>query len=677
MDLMSPAPAAATAATQEPLTDSDSEESNAGSNESAAPFFDWASAHDSDSVDDSDSATDEEVHCDNTELAGMRTADISSFMAQPIAKSMVAHSRLHSSQRATPKPDTLLAFTAQSSLFQIQRQLHRDKHSLFNRLMSINYDSGTVAQIAAQFPAFPCMANLRQGAWYVDPKLSNYGGTCCFKSSDGHNHQWMLNLRRLNLHVALQAARCGGVLIVDSTRGGKKLPDALSKTVPLWACVLNRAIQQIRQRHMPSRPADTTDTNNDCALEDSDHPNDANALLNGDEAVWGSPDAMALHTAPTVAGTETVQIEDRIPQWLRMLDGSEADLKSLAQLLHRPLRPVWVCADDVSQGMSNDSTTNACLGSVHTVTLAQLKGSQLNFTPLVCIMASETVHPKRGEFVYGQGAADDEEGWSHGLTSQLFWSNRDQLLSTRIEDGSCLRIVHQLVQGHADNAPKCNIDVDCQSCAITCPLTKMPVADYTFVRGTKVAIGTETFAKSPDVWHLFGAVINCGTECTPHISTARERPSKTRARAPKVTTGNFVTDEDVVGHQYLCMQIPTGGKNGKRNHMFLRSNLPHALTLSKAVLECGKPILLHCGPTEERAIAVATAIIVCNYSKTEDAESGQLNLQIKTAQQSTPELPLSKSLMRRVLVLVQSARPHAESPPRNLLQELNRYFLSG
>lgn len=35
-------------------------------------------------------------------------------------------------------------------------------------------------------------------------------------------------------------------MIVDSTRRGKRFPDSMSKTLPIWTCVLNRAISQFR-----------------------------------------------------------------------------------------------------------------------------------------------------------------------------------------------------------------------------------------------------------------------------------------------------------------------------------------------------------------------------------------------------------------------------------------------
>lgn len=40
----------------------------------------------------------------------------------------------------------------------------------------------------------------------------------------------------------------GGCMIVDSTRKGKRFPDSMSKTIPIWTCVLNRAILNYRDK---------------------------------------------------------------------------------------------------------------------------------------------------------------------------------------------------------------------------------------------------------------------------------------------------------------------------------------------------------------------------------------------------------------------------------------------
>lgn len=46
-------------------------------------------------------------------------------------------------------------------------------------------------------------------------------------------------MRRLNLHVLECVGRHSGVVLVDSTRRGKRFPDALSRTVPVWIAVVN------------------------------------------------------------------------------------------------------------------------------------------------------------------------------------------------------------------------------------------------------------------------------------------------------------------------------------------------------------------------------------------------------------------------------------------------------
>jgi hypothetical protein len=44
----------------------------------------------------------------------------------------------------------------------------------------------------------------------------------------------------MNLWIIEIIMKHKGVIIVDSTQRGKKIPDALSKTIPIWCCVINR-----------------------------------------------------------------------------------------------------------------------------------------------------------------------------------------------------------------------------------------------------------------------------------------------------------------------------------------------------------------------------------------------------------------------------------------------------
>uniref|UniRef100_A0A7N2KWZ3 Rit1 N-terminal domain-containing protein n=1 Tax=Quercus lobata TaxID=97700 RepID=A0A7N2KWZ3_QUELO len=124
------------------------------------------------------------------------------------------------------------------SIYRAARSIKRRENTVYNALRSIYEDSIFVGEISQLWPDLPLLANLRCGLWY-SPKFHS---TCYFKSTDGHNNNWSFSTSRLNLHVALLAGQKGGCIIVDSTRRGKRFPDSMSKTIPIWTCVLNRCI---------------------------------------------------------------------------------------------------------------------------------------------------------------------------------------------------------------------------------------------------------------------------------------------------------------------------------------------------------------------------------------------------------------------------------------------------
>ncbi|KQK11202.1 hypothetical protein BRADI_2g58742v3 [Brachypodium distachyon] len=132
------------------------------------------------------------------------------------------------------------------SIYKAARRIKRRGSTLYNALRSVAEDAAFVAEIAALWPALPLVANLRCGLWYTQPRT--LAATCYFKSTDGHAGNWSFSTARLNLHLALLAGERGGCIIVDSTRKGKRFPDSMSKTIPIWCSVLNRAIQRHRLR---------------------------------------------------------------------------------------------------------------------------------------------------------------------------------------------------------------------------------------------------------------------------------------------------------------------------------------------------------------------------------------------------------------------------------------------
>ncbi|CAE6438816.1 unnamed protein product [Rhizoctonia solani] len=215
----------------------------------------------------------------------------------------------------------------------------------------------------------PHSANLRCGAWYVDPSLipSNGSTFAYFKSTDGHTLQWNFNLRRANLHLLPLIIAHGGIILVDSTRRGKRHPDALSRTVPIWCAVINRALG-----------------------------------LEGEHS--------ELFTPPdSVSPSEHAQMEDGISKWAEFLKASEYTLPSLT----KPLRPFWISPDS-----SNPRPPSVDDSSP--------------FYAIVCLSASQRVQDgvdRRLGFIYVQGSGDDHEMWSKGLTPELFWRHKSKLLA--------------------------------------------------------------------------------------------------------------------------------------------------------------------------------------------------------------------------------------------------------
>ncbi|KIM39735.1 hypothetical protein M413DRAFT_19543 [Hebeloma cylindrosporum] len=257
--------------------------------------------------------------------------------------------------------------------------LRRECADIYNRLHSIEEDVAFVNRVTKAYPEIPILPNLRCGAWYTDPALAT-NVPAYFKSTDGHFNNWSFNLRRSNLHLLPLIIEKRGLILVDSTRSGKKIPDALSKTVPIWCAVINRA-HLIRH----SNPAEK-----------------------GNSA-WDTK----LYTPPsTVSRQEHDQIEQRLDGWAQALGISSFSLPSLPS----PLRPIWITpANSMFPNLDTKQT------------------NEDDFLPVICVSASKQIEQgverRTSGFSYIQGSGDDHELWGMGLTPGAFWANRAELLS--------------------------------------------------------------------------------------------------------------------------------------------------------------------------------------------------------------------------------------------------------
>ncbi|PRP80434.1 hypothetical protein PROFUN_11889 [Planoprotostelium fungivorum] len=247
----------------------------------------------------------------------------------------------------------------------------------------------------SKLPRIPLFANLRCGLWYS----SHFDGSAYFKSTDGHYGQWQINQSRLNLHFA--EAACNGAIIVDSTRKGKIFPDSFSRTIPIWACVINRLIATERKDPL----YDTT-----------------------------------LHLPPWITQAEQSRVNSLIDHFVQTIRNSGVDLSSVSKVLHKPLRPLWICnSGDGSLSLTPNGTSMEELIE------------QKEYAPLICLSASSGRGVKGTDMdtMYIPGAGDDHESWSKGLTPELFWKHREQLIDENTGPMDVERRVSKIVAGHS------------------------------------------------------------------------------------------------------------------------------------------------------------------------------------------------------------------------------------
>lgn len=265
------------------------------------------------------------------------------------------------------------------SLHSVTKQLRQQSLSLKNRLQSIVHDAKFVESL--DLPVL--VPNERCGLWYVATQKRT--DSAYFKSTDGHMNEWAFSFRRLNLHLLPLLQKSGTIAIVDSTRRGKLMPDALSKTIPIWCAVVSTI--------MAKRGFFELDN--------------------------------FLHTPRSMVSlSEHNEIAKKINQFvleaerLHLFDNVELD---------KPIMPCWIYPDSRGGGRfevqnSDDSTDQAYL--IQCVT-ASKKASGNAYTT--------AVHGGKSiSWNYVQGAADDHELWiskevcDGKLNADLFWAILDK-----------------------------------------------------------------------------------------------------------------------------------------------------------------------------------------------------------------------------------------------------------
>jgi len=293
-----------------------------------------------------------------------------------------------------------------SEKLRIRIEKYGDKtNNIVKRLRSIDIDRMFVLRELDKIQDISIFANERCGNWYC---YGIYNGTCYFKSTDGHRGKWSFNDRRINIDCVIEAFKKGGLAIIDSTGNRKKkIPDSLSKTIPIWIYIFNNIL-----------------CNEDISLKISltisdEEKDEINIYLREKKEEWKK---LLLTILPVEILTYLKEIS-----W-------NNDNNS-----HRVLTPVWVY---------NDRPLNP-------IEISDIK--KKGDVPIILISASD---PNLKEDWYLMGSADDEEMWSAGLTTNTFYENKDLLFSC-LNDSVAYKLIQKLIEnktsGHDEIHNKINL----------------------------------------------------------------------------------------------------------------------------------------------------------------------------------------------------------------------------
>ncbi len=210
-------------------------------------------------------------------------------------------------------------------------------------------------------------------------------------------------------------------------------------------------------------------------------------------------------------------------------------------MLKKPLRPLWVTPECSSAPQRDIATA---------------------YNTVICCTASRRVNgAEASENGYIQGAGDDSEGWSHGLTPAVFWKHKDQLLSTIEEDMPTL--IQHLIRSRPDTGD----------------------TDAVRLGSTSLYIGT---ISNTSTLELYDGIIVCS-----NVSPSKPGPTSEDARK----NGKRIL-------RFLC----SDGKLGSRA---LRSHLPLLLPFVGSLTTGDKPrkILLACSTGKDLSVGVALAVL--------------------------------------------------------------------
>ncbi|KAL8209336.1 hypothetical protein R6Q57_006068 [Mikania cordata] len=426
-------------------------------------------------------------------------------------------------------------------------------------------------------------------------------------------------------------------MIVDSTRKGKRFPDSMSKTIPIWTCVLNRAILNYRNKmNGINKPKEggTSAQNFGTTVQES--------------LEWDS----SLHLPLWVPDTEKIRIDSKLNEWVKVLETSGVDIASISSLLKKPLRPLWI-----------SQKTVIWLNEVPDY-------HDWDFTPIILISASASSDIYRqktsSEFSwnYIAGAGDDEESWARGLTPILFWNNVYDIISSGPD--VCNQTVAKIVEKdrvfhsqRGQNAPQVSIKPKKSESTWSNQSQDQPL-DIIVANGFS---GDLLDSEHGLYWLGLTNLAVCSTK----YNYVEIRGGNHDPFCADIKSSNVDSVLNCGKNQILCtledseayLHLPV--MDSKFDRFSLQRNLPYALNFAKLHLKKGKRLAVCCNSGEDISVCICLAILISLFNVEGAYDDGKF----------FKEARITKLDMRQRLVFVCKYIVNARPSRGNLKQVFN------
>lgn len=395
----------------------------------------------------------------------------------------------------------------------------------------------------------------------------------------------------------------------------------MTRTIPIWACVLNRAIANHLQKMELNVSHDVSDSGN-VSLQ------------------WDC----SLYLPLWVSESEKAAIHRRLEEWTEQLEATGVDIGSLALTLRKPLRPLWI-----------SQKTVIWLNEVPDY-------DSWDFTPIILVSASSSsgviqrMTTSEFSWHYIPGAGDDEESWARGLSPPLFWKHAYDLINSGPD--LCNQRVANIVE--KDRVCRCQRGQDAPQITIK-PNKFLPDNGVVFtgesndgsqlinlyhsnnhmsegsmgkqysifwLASTNLAVGTTLDAVN--VCQEVDCILNCDREFA--VSFSRS-------------------------NAYLHLPIVTS----KLDRFSLLNNLSSALNFAKLNLSRGNRLLIFCSNGEDISVCVCLAILISLYDNEGSFDNGKF----------FKDIFITKWEMRRRLLFICNFVTNARPSRGNLKQVFN------